>query len=49
LSSSSSLPNSNASSTINGSSAMKPRASWVRRREACRRTSAQIGNVADGR
>jgi hypothetical protein len=42
-------PNSNATSTINGSNTMKPRANWVRRRDACRRISAPIVKVRVGR
>jgi hypothetical protein len=49
LSSSPSPPNWNAASTISGSNTMKPRASWVRRRDACRRHSDQNDIVAPAR
>jgi hypothetical protein len=49
LSSSPPLSNWKATSTISGSSTMKPSASWVRRRDACRRHSCQTLSVRPGR
>ncbi len=49
LSSSPPESNWNAIRMISGSNTMNPSASWVRRRDACRRNSATNGMVADGR